>query len=80
MKKNFIRLLTIMALASSISAFTLSETPRKAENTNDRKTPCETAPAPAAAQPNDSTEKSRQKFIEEQEKQWLKDTRNNDAG
>ena len=80
MKKNFIRLLTIMTLASSISAFALSEKPRKAENPKARNTPCETAPASLVAQPSDSTEKARQKLIEEQEKQWLHDTRNNDAG
>jgi len=85
MKKNFIRILAVMTLASSISAFALSEKPRKAENTKTRNTPCETTPNPSAAQSNDSqtdnsTEKSRQKLIEEQEKQWLYDTRNNDAG
>lgn len=85
MKKNFIRILTVMTLASSMSAFALSEKPRKIENPKARNTPCETTPNPSEAQSNDSqtdnsTEKGRQKFIEEQEKQWLHDTRNNDAG
>lgn len=86
MKKNFIRTLTIMTLASAISAFALPEKPRKTENTKGHNTPCETTTPilsetqSADHQLDNSTEKSRQKLIEEQEKQWLYDTRNNDAG
>lgn len=85
MKTNFIRILTIMTLASGISAFALSEKPHKNENTQARNAPCEATPARSGAQPVDSqpansTQKARQELIEEQEKQWLYDTRNNDAG
>lgn len=85
MKKNFIRLLAIMTLASSLSAFALSAKPGETGNTKTRNTPCETAPGPSVPQttdrqPDNDIERSRQKLIEEQEKQWLYDTRNNDAG
>ena len=86
MKHSLIRILTIMTLASSISAFAGSDKPGDAKKTNSDKTNCEATAAPAkadrsAAQSDEEKEKSeRKRLIEEQNKQWLHDVQNIVAG
>jgi hypothetical protein len=82
MKSNFIRLLTTMTLATSISAFALPGNTAAGEKNANNKKPEVTTPASTAnegmagqrqGQPNNSEDKSRQQLIEEQNKQWLHD-------
>lgn len=86
MKSTFIRMLAVLTLATSISGFGLSEKPKSAVKTSSDNTNSETTPAPSKTdqtdmQSDDSQEKSqRQRLIEQQEKQWLKDVQNIVAG
>ena len=84
MKNSFIRILTIMTLATSISAFALAD---KASDPKTAKsdTNCETTAASAKtgrseAQSDDSQKSEKQRLIEQQEKQWLHDVQNIVAG
>ena len=89
MKNTLIRFLTLMTLATSISAFAVSDKAAKDEKCNaDAKS--ETAAASAAhkarkaardEEPSDnSPEKSRERLIQQQNKQWEHDTQNLVAG
>ena len=85
MKNFLIRILTIMTLATSISAFAAPEKPAAATKTNSN-AGCETTAAPSKAdrseaQSDESQQKSeRKRLIEQQEKQWLHDVQNIVAG
>lgn len=85
MKSNVIRMLAIMTLATSISAFALPEKPATATKT-DCCPACETTPASSKAvrsegqSDNSQDQSERQRLIREQEKQWLQDVQNNVAG
>jgi len=82
--KNLVRTLLLFTLATSISAFAGSKNPdsSKGSNTNDATAEAKAAPCAADQQKvcvicqvpsEDSNEKSaRQKLIQEQEKEWLK--------
>jgi len=90
MKSNFIRILSIMTLATSISAFGLSEKAPSVSNTSCNEASAETTKAPATRdarsagqnqrQSDDSQEKSRKQMIEQQEKEWLHNLQNIIAG
>lgn len=81
MKSTLMRIFGIMTLATSISAFGLSDKPAKAAKDKSNNTAnCENTAAPASAkaeqakgQSDDNEEKARQRLIKEQEKQWLHD-------
>lgn len=86
--KNIVHIVMIFVLATSISAFAASQKPDapKAPDANNAAVEAKTAPCPADQEinqekscvicqlsPEDSKEKSdRQKLIEQQEKEWLK--------
>ena len=90
MKSSLIRILTIMTLASSISAFAGSNKPADPKKTNSDKANCEATAAPSNAsskagqsdaQSDEEKEKSeRKRLIEQQNKQWLHDVQNIVAG
>lgn len=86
MKSTLIRMLAVLTLATSISGFALSEKPKTAAKASSDNTSSETTAAPSKAdqtdvQSDDSQEKSqRQRLIEKQEKEWLKDVQNIVAG
>ena len=79
MKGNLVRILAIMTLASSISAFAKSDEPAKKSKNNSKNTNCEATATVAKADQNKADqnltdeEKARKRLIEEQEKQWLHD-------
>ena len=79
MKTTLIRIFTIMTLATSISAFGLAEKAGTDAESKSNHSNCETAAVPARAAGNDAqtedrqTKSDRQRLIEEQEKQWLRD-------
>ena len=75
MKSTFIRILSIMTLATSISAFGLSDKAAKAKNTNcyDAATTAPYTQDEPKADQNREKEKSREQMIQEQNKQWLHD-------
>ena len=83
MKSTLIRILTIMTLATSISAFALPrEKPAANKNCNDANAESTSAPSPRTAgnadkdeQPSaaDQEKSERQRLIEKQNKQWLHD-------
>lgn len=78
MKHALIRLLTIMTLASSLSAFAISDKAKTSTAANS-----DPACAPASqnaqtadqdkAQSDNDLERARQRLIKEQEEQWLHD-------
>ena len=86
MKNSLIRILTIMTLATSISAFGASDKPADGKKANSDKANCEATTTSSKtdrseAQSDESKEKSeRQRLIKEQEKQWLHDVQNIVAG
>lgn len=90
MKNTLTRILAIMTLATSISAFALSEKPCAAKDTGPNNASSETITAPSTRdagkadqdqEPSDnSQEKSRKHLIEQQNKQWLHDVQNIVAG
>lgn len=84
MKSALIRILSIMTLATSISAFALPEKATAAKSTNANNAGCETTTGPYnpdkqktdqdPGQSDNGQEKSRKQVqIEEQDKQWLHD-------
>jgi len=80
MKSNFIRLLTAMTLATSISAFAR---PGDAASDDKKSSKPETTPSTSSPnagvagqdqeQPDPNQEKARKQLIEEENKQWLHD-------
>lgn len=90
MKSTFVRILSIMTLATSISAFGLSEKATSVNNTRCNDANAETTKAAETrdarsadqypGQSANSQEKSRKQLIEEQEKQWLHDVQYTTAG
>lgn len=78
MKNGLIRLLSIMTLATSLSAFAFSDKDKTSTGSN-AVPPCAAASqdpqaaVPDKGQQNNDQEKSRQALIREQEKQWLRD-------
>ena len=86
MRSTFIRILSIVTLATSISAFGLSEKASSVKNTSCNDASAETTKARAARdartaddyqEPSDnSQEKARKQMIKDQEKQWLHDVQN----
>ena len=89
MKHSLIRILTIMTLASSISAFAGSNKPADPRKTKSDKANCEATVTPSNssradqsdAQSDEDKEKSeRKRLIEQQNKQWLHDVQNIVAG
>jgi hypothetical protein len=84
MKSTLIRVLSIMTLASSLSAFALSD---KAKNSTAPSGETKCAPASSErradqdkGQSDNDQEKSRLMLIREQEKQWLHDLQYPSAG
>jgi len=75
MKNTLIRILSIMTLATSISAFGLAEKASAAKNTNcsDATTTAPYTQEEPKADQNQEKEKSREQKIQEQDKQWLHD-------
>jgi len=81
MKSTLIRILGIMILATSISAFALPESKAKKTNCDNTASESTTAPDSKVDQSDNSQEKSRrERLIEEQDKQWLHDVQNLIAG
>ena len=85
MKNSLIRILTMIILTTSISAFAGSDKSENAAKTKSNDTKCETTAEPAKAERNEgqsdnNEEKTRQRLIKEQEKQWLHDVQNLTAG
>ena len=85
MKSTLIRLLSIMTLATSMTAFAL---PEKGKDSAKSAVETKCAPAardtqmtaPDAGRSNSDQEESGQKKIEKQNKQWLHDVQNMVAG
>ena len=73
MKSTLIRILSIMMLATSISAFRLSGKAAKAKNTNcsDATTTAPYTQDERKADQNQEKEKTREQKIQEQNEQWL---------
>lgn len=87
MKTTLIRIFAIMTLATSMSAFAMSEKPKDAGAAKANKANCtETTVSYPVDQPssNDRSDednaKSRQQKIKEQNKQWLHDLQTISAG
>jgi len=88
MKSTFVRILSVMTLATSISAFGLSEKAVSVKSCNDSSAETTKAPETGDARSADkysgqsdpSQEKARKQMIEEQEKQWLHDVQYSSAG
>ena len=81
MKSTLIRILGIMILATSISAFAQPESSAKKTNCSNTTSESTTAPDSKADQMDKDQEKSRKdRLIEEQDKQWLHDVQNLTAG
>jgi hypothetical protein len=84
MKSTFIRLMSIMTLATSISAFALPENDKNSSSPTSPSSETTCAPVSRDTQVADpdterfdnDQEKSRQMKIKEQEKQWLHDVQN----
>jgi hypothetical protein len=84
MKSTLINLLSVVTLATSMTAFAAPKKDMNSTNSN-AATTCapasrNTQVAPDKGQPDNDQEKSRQKKINEQEKQWLHDLQNLVAG
>lgn len=83
MKNTLIRLLSIATLASSLSAFALSD---KAKTSTGSNTECAAASRNAQTadqdkgQSDNDQEKARQRLIKEQDEQWLHDLQFPTAG
>jgi hypothetical protein len=85
MKNAFIRLLSIVTLASSLSAFALSDKAKTASAAK-AEPACATASQDAQTadqdkgQADNDQEKARQRLIKQQDEQWLHDTQYIPAG
>ena len=90
MKSTLVRILSIMTLATSISAFGLSDKATSVNNASCNDANAETTKAVETrdarsadrypGQSDNGQEKSRKHLIEEQERQWLKDVQYSTAG
>jgi len=90
MKNTLTHILAIMTLATSISAFALSEKPCAAKDTGSNNASSETTTAPSSRdagkayqdqEPLDNNQENpRKNLIEQQNKQWLHDAQNIVAG